>query len=251
VNAGISYKRLGCVVAIIFFAVTAMAQTKDTTAYSIHILSTGVINKTNDFRSYVLNNNFRFGLENKDYSINTAAGWIYGENQDRLTNNDVNTMADFNLRKTFPHFYYWGIATWERSVSLKLNHRFQGGLGIGYHIVDRRDTSFVISDGMLYESTGLYDTPDIGSDSTYSTYRNSFRAKFRIALNDVFKFDGFGFVQHSLSDRHDYVIKSQVNFYIKLIKWINFTTTLTYNKLSITGRENLLFTLGISADKIF
>lgn len=247
----VTIHRINFLVVFVVFAHSSAAQFNDTTNYFVHVGSTGIINKTNDTKSYVLNNNVRFSLYKKSYSVNAATAWIYGENQDRLTNNDVNAMVDFNLHKTFEHFYYWGIATYEKSVSLQLNHRFQGGLGIGYHILDKEKAVVVISDGILYESTGLFDTPEPGLDSVYSTYRNSFRIKFRMVLNDIVTFDGYDFVQHSLSDRRDYIIKSQTNLSIKLIKWLSFTTSLTYNKLSITGRENLLFTFGLNAEKYF
>ncbi|RYG24559.1 MAG: hypothetical protein EOO01_43315, partial [Chitinophagaceae bacterium] len=114
------------------------AQFNDSTNHLVGFSSTGVINKTNDGDSYVLNNNVRFGVRRKDVSVNAASGWIYGEQNDRRTNNDFNASLDFNLYKTFKHFYYWGLSTYEKSFSLKINDRFQAGLGVAYNIVDKK-----------------------------------------------------------------------------------------------------------------
>lgn len=183
--------------------------------------------------------------------MNTNNTWIFGENQDAITNNDFSSSLDFNLHKTLKHFYYWGLASYEKSISLKIDHRYQAGLGVGYHIVDRPKAVVILSDGVLHESSALYDTPEAGRDTTYSTFRNSFRLKFRFVIHDIITLDGSDFIQHSLSDRRDYIIRSQTTLSVKLVKWLSFNTSLTYNKLSATSRENLLLTFGLSAEKYF
>ncbi len=230
----------------------AAAQFNDSTFYLIHLGATGIINKTNDADSYVLRNNFKFGIEKKTISFNSGVNWIYGENQDIITNNDLSAAMDFNLYNKPPsNLYYWGLATYEKSVSLKINDRVQSGLGIGYDVIDRGENELVISDGILYEYSSLYDAPEAGVDTTYSTFRNSFRVKYKIQFTKSIHLDGTNFLQHSLSDRHDYIIKSQTNLNIKLASWLNFTAALTYNKLSATRRENLLATFGFTAEKYF
>jgi hypothetical protein len=231
---------------------SAVAQFNDSTFYHVHLGATGIINKTNETDSYVLRNNFKFGIEKKTISFNSGVSWIFGENQDVITNNDLSAAMDFNLYNKPPsNLYYWGLATYEKSVSLKINDRVQSGLGIGYDIVDRGGNEVIISDGILYEYSSLHDTPEAGVDTTYSTLRNSFRLKYRIQFTKGIHLDGTNFLQHSLSDRHDYIIKSQTNLNIKLASWLNFTAALTYNKLSATRRENLLFTFGFTAEKYF
>jgi hypothetical protein len=227
------------------------AQFSDTTNYFVHFGSTGTINKTNETDSYVLNNNLRFSIYKKSMSLNTSNTWIYGENRDAITNNDFNSSVDFNLFKTFKNFYYWGLGTFEKSVSLKINHRIQTGLGVGYHVVDKPKIVITLSDGILYESSDLYDTPESGLDTTYSTFRNSFRLKFRFIIKDRITLDGTDFLQNSLEDKQDYIVRSQTNLSVKLVKWLSFTTTVAYNKLNATRRENLLINFGLSIEKYF
>jgi len=244
-------KRL-VILALLLVATTRLyAQFSDTTNYFVHFGSTGIINNTNETDSYVLNNTLRFSVYKKRMSLNTTNTWIYGRNQDAITNNDFNASLDFSLFKTFEHFYYWGLGTFEKSVSLKINHRIQTGLGVGYQLIDKPNSLVVVSDGILYEASDLYDTPETGLDTTYSTYRNSFRVKFRFVFKERVTLDGSNFLQHSLEDRHDYIVRSQTNLSVKLVKWLSFTTSVTYNKLNTTRRENLLITFGLSIEKYF
>jgi len=230
---------------------TLYAQFSDTTNYFVHFGAAGTINKTNETDSYVLNNSLRFSIYKKSMSLNTSNTWIYGENRDAITNNDFNSSLDFNLFKTLQNFYYWGLGTFEKSVSLKINHRIQTGLGVGYHLVDKPKVVITVSDGILYESSDLYDTPETGLDTAYSTFRNSFRLKFRFVIKDRVTLEGSDFLQHSLEDRHDYVVRSQTNLSVKLVKWLSFTSSVAYNKLNTTRRENLLINFGLSIEKYF
>jgi len=230
---------------------TLYAQFSDTTNYFVHFGSAGTINKTNETESYVLNNNLRFSIYKKSVSLNTSNTWIYGENRDAITNNDFNSSIDFNLFKTFENFYYWGLGTFEKSVSLKINHRIQTGLGVGYHVVEKPNVVITVSDGILYESSDLYDTPATALDSVYSTFRNSFRLKFRFIIKERVTLESTDFLQHSLEAKHDYVIRSQTSLSVKLVKWLSFTTTVAYNKLNATRRENLLINFGLSVEKYF
>jgi hypothetical protein len=227
-----------------------LAQFNDTTNYFVNFASTGVINKTNEGNSYLLNNAFRFSLYKKDVSMNAATSLVYGKNQNNLTNRDFSSTLDFNLYKTLPHFYYWGLGSYERSFSLKIDQRVQAGAGVGYNIVDRPNSLVVLSDGILYEKSELATNAE-GVPETNEILRNSFRLKFRFVFNKVVTLDGSDFLQHSLSDRHDYIVRSNTNMSVKLIRWLSFTTSVTYNKLARTERENLLITFGLSAEKYF
>jgi len=228
----------------------ALAQFNDSVHYYANYTSTGTINKTNDGSSYVLNNNAKFNVSKKSMSFNMTTGWIYGQQQNKLTNNDVMSALDANLYKTFEHFYYWGLGLYEKSYSLKINHRLQTGLGVGYNLVDRKNAVFIVSDGILYEKSSMYENDELGRDQ-YETFRNSFRIKFHFVIKDRVTIDGSDFLQHSLSDKKDYIIKSNTSLSIKLQKWLSFTAALTYNKLNLTRRENLLFTYGLTFEKYF
>src|SRR5687767_4382253 len=86
----------------------AQAQFNDSTNYYINHTSTGIVNKTNDGSSYVLNNAIRFNFYRKHVSVNTTNSWIYGEQRNQRTNNDFMSMVDFDLYKTLHKVYYWG-----------------------------------------------------------------------------------------------------------------------------------------------
>ncbi|RAW01903.1 hypothetical protein DQQ10_08865 [Pseudochryseolinea flava] len=214
--------------------------------------ATGIVNKTNDGRSYVLNNNLRFSISKKRISANSSALWIYGKQNESRTNNDIIAALDFNIyeRRQPARFYTWGLASYESSFSLKINARVQTGLGIGYNIVDRPNVVFIVSDGILYEHSDLYQTPE-GIDNDYETARNSFRIKFRWVIKNRVTIDGSDFLQHALNDRKDYIVKSNTNVSVKLLRWLSFTTSLVYNKISLTNRENLLLNYGLTIEKYF
>ncbi|RYG01782.1 MAG: hypothetical protein EOO02_12010, partial [Chitinophagaceae bacterium] len=132
---------------LIFFDLSA--QFSDSTTKYISFGSTGVINRTNETRSYVLTNNMKFNIRRKDVSLNAGAGWIYGENNGTLSNNDFNSALDFNLYKTFKNFYYWGLATYEKSRSLRIIDRAQVGVGGAYTFVENKNAFVNLSEGML------------------------------------------------------------------------------------------------------
>ena len=227
-----------------------MAQFSDTTNYFINYASTGTINKTNDGSSYVLNNAFRFSMYKKSISLNSTNTWIYGKQQGQLANNDFMTILDFDVFKTDRHIYYWGLLNYEKSYSLKINHRLQTGLGIGYYIIDRKNFVFQVSNGILYEKNDLENVEGL-NNSNYSTYRNSLRLKFRILFNDILTLENIDYIQHAFEDRKDYILKSNTTMSIKLRKWLSITMAVTYNKLNITQRENLLVNYGISLERYF
>jgi hypothetical protein len=231
-------------------ATTSYAQFSDTVHYYLNYASTGTINKVNEGTSYILNNSLRFSVSKKEYSLNTTNTWIYGKQLSTLSNNDVYSGLDFSWYKTIPHFYYWGLASYEKSYSLKINHRVQSGAGVGYNIVDRQGVLVIVSDGLLYEKSGLYNLPEVGTQ-TYEVVRNSLRLKFRFIIRKIVTLEGSHFVQHALDDRHDYIIKSNTTMSIRLTRGVSLTTSAVYNKLSTTRRENLLVTYGILFERYF
>jgi hypothetical protein len=240
----------------LFFSVLVLGtadsfgQFNDTVNYYINFASTGNINKTNDGTSYLLNNNFRYSISKKSISLNTTNSWMYGKQLGNLTNNDFFSGLDFNLYKTLYNFYYWGLGSYEKSVSLKINHRLQTGAGIGYNVLNRKNMLVILSDGILYEKGDLYDGVETGSNE-YEVFRNSFRLKFRFIIREIVVIEGYDFLQHALSDRKDYIIKSNTSLSVKLRKWLGLTAAVTYNKLSATRRENLLITYGITVERYF
>jgi hypothetical protein len=225
------------------------AQFDDSTHYFTGFSSTGVINKTNEGASYVLSSGLRFNVRKKSVTVNSTNSYIYGLQRERLTNNDFTSTLDFNLYKTLPHFYYWGLANFDKSFSLKINQRVQVGLGVAYNVLDRQNAFINISDGIIYESSDLKlnDT----SSTVYKTYRNSFRFRHRFVINEIIVLEGTNFLQNSLTYKNDYIIKAVNSVSVKLRKWLSFTTSTTYNRIQRTNRENLLVTFGLTAEKYF
>src|SRR3954462_15793171 len=98
-------------------------QFNDTVHHYVNFGSTGIINRTNTGNSYVLTNGLRFNISRKNIRLNSTNSWIYGAQQKNLTNNDFTSTLDFNLYKAASHFYYWGLANYDKSYSLKINNR--------------------------------------------------------------------------------------------------------------------------------
>jgi hypothetical protein len=184
--------------------------------------------------------------------MNLSNLWIYGKQNQNRTNNDIASSLDFNIyeKRQPARFYVWGLASYESSFSLKINSRLQTGLGVGYNLINKPNAVLIVSDGILYEQSDLYQTSD-GVDNDYETFRNSFRIKFRWIIKELVTIDGSDFIQHALDDGDDYIIKSNTNVSIKVLRWLSFTTSLTYNKIALTKRENLLLNYGLTVEKYF
>jgi hypothetical protein len=229
---------------------SSYAQFNDSTNYYIKHSSTGSLNKTNDQNSYVLNNTLRFNFYKRNFSVNTINSWVYGKQQHILANNDYTATIDFDLFKTDRHLYYWGLLNYDKSYSLKIQDRFQGGVGLGYYLIDRKALVIQLSDGILYERSDLTNTEAV-ERRDYETYRNSLRLKLRLVHKDVISFENIDLIQHSLSDRKDYIVRSNANLSVKLYKWFSIAVSVTYNKLNITQRENLLMNYGLTFERYF
>ncbi|RYZ95445.1 MAG: DUF481 domain-containing protein, partial [Sphingobacteriaceae bacterium] len=160
----------------------AAAQFNDSTHYHASYLSSGSINKTKDGTAYLLNNGLKFNVKKKSVSLNFNNSWVYGRQRSNLTNNDFSTALDVNLYKTLPHFYYWGLANYNTSYSLKINNQLLTGLGIAYNFIDTKDAYLNVSNGVLYDKSDLFLT-DTTRD-IYHTYRNSFRLAFRFNVKE-------------------------------------------------------------------
>jgi hypothetical protein len=225
------------------------AQYSDSAFYRINATASGSLNKTNDQSSYLLNNALRFGVRKKSIALNWSNTWVYGQQQNALTNNDYSGTFDCNLYKTFPRFYYWALATYTTSYSLKINNQGQFGLGIAYSIVDTAELYLNISNGIIYEESDI-----VLSDTTrerYNTFRNSLRLSARWTTGEIFTIGGAGFLQNSLQYSNDYIIKANLSADLRLRTWLSLKAAVTYNKISRTARENFLFTYGIAIDKYF
>jgi len=229
----------------IFVNFYAKAQFTDSTNYHLVLSAAGSINKTNTDVAYLLNNALNFGIKRKSIVLNTSNSWLYGKQNKDLSNDDFSSTLNFNLYKTLPHFYYWGLLNYNTSYSLKINHQLLAGLGIAYNIVDKENFYVNISNGILYDKSNLL------TNEIYHTYRNSFRIQYHFSIKELIVFDGNNFLQSSFDRKEDYIIRSVNRLGIKLRKWITLNTSLNYNKMNITNRENLNLTYGLTLDKYF
>lgn len=221
------------------------AQFSDSTSYHLVLSAAGSINKTNNDKAYLLNNSLNFGIKRKSIVFNSSNSWLYGKQNKDLSNNDFSSSLNFNLYKTLPHFYYWGLLNYNTSYSLQINHQLLTGLGIAYNIIDKENSYINLSNGILYDKSNLL------ANEIYHTYRNSLRIQYRFSFNNWIVLDGNNFLQSSLDRKEDYIIRSVNKLGFKLRKWVSLNTTLTYNKMNITYRENLNLTYGLTLDKYF
>jgi hypothetical protein len=105
---------------ILLIYINSSAQNPDTSVYHLTHSTTGFVNRTTDGNSYLVNNNLRFNISKKRISTNSTNSWVYGSQESGLTNNDFSSTLDFNLFKSVSKFYYWGLATYDKSYSLKI-----------------------------------------------------------------------------------------------------------------------------------
>lgn len=236
-------------IVVLFSSEEVYSQFNDSVHHYVNFTSSGIINKTNNSSSYVLNNALRFNISKKSIRLNSSTRWMYGEQQKQLTNNDFNTSLDFNLYKTLPHFYYWGLANYDKSYSLRINNRLQAGLGIAYNIIDTTTAFLNVSDGILYENSNL--RINDSTNSYYSIFRNSFRLRYRFVISQVIIVEGTNFFQNSLSSKNDYIINANNSVSLRLRSWLSLTAAANYNRTQQTNRENILVTFGLTAERYF
>jgi hypothetical protein len=232
-----------------FLPFTLRAQFTDSTNYVVGYTSTGSINKTNDGQSYLLNNAVKFGVRKKTFSLNFNNNWIYGKQDAQLTNNDFSSSLDFNLYSKSPQFFYWGLANYNTSKSLKINNQLLAGAGLAYSLYDREGAYLNISDGILFDSSDLILTNEVRD--VYQTYRNSLRVVFKFSISSFIVLNNSTFYQPSLDRKNDYIFKSNSGLAFKVNQWLSLTTAFNYNRVSRTDRENLLFTYGLSFERYF
>lgn len=238
-----------CILIFLFFCRGLKAQFSDSVHYYAGFTSTGSYNRTNTSGYYLLNNGVKFSARKKDVRLNSTNKWLYGMQGEKLTNNDLSSSWDINLYKTLPHFNYWGLFNYNSSYSLKVNNQLQAGLGIAYNVIDRKLLVANVSDGIIYEYSDI--SPTDTTRKVYATPRNSFRLQVKWSIKDRLVFNGNGFLQHSLQDASDYIIKSDISLSVKIKKWLSITSAYSFNKVTRTRTENTLLTYGITIENYF
>ncbi|WP_443944591.1 DUF481 domain-containing protein [Pedobacter sp. AW1-32] len=228
----------------------SFAQFTDSTQYRIQATVGGNINRTDESKTYLLNNALKFGIGKKRFALNLNAGWLYGNQDDNLTNNDVNTTLDFNLYHSDSRsFYYWGLGNYLSSYSLNIKNQGQLGAGVAYSFIDTDKNYLNVSNGILFELTNRLINDSISEE--YTTFRNSFRISFKWTPKEFIVLSGMGMIQNSLQYKDDYILKANSAITFKVFKTLGLTSALTYNRFSETRRENFLLTYGLTFEKYF
>jgi hypothetical protein len=225
-------------------------QFNDSVHCYVNYSGTGNINRTSTGATYLLSNALQFQVNKKKVSLNSSVNHVYGSDPVAKTNDDLLAMLNLDLLKGVQKFYYWALAGYEKSFSLKVKNRLQAGGGVGYVFIDSPKANLELSDGILFETTDL-DIPDENGKISYQTARNSLRLKYRFLITKIFRFDGVNFYQPALTDGKDYILKLTTNFSIRLYKGLNLTASFNYNRQNITATENLLLTYGLAYEKYF
>jgi hypothetical protein len=233
----------------VLFCHVLSAQYTDSTPYYAGFHSSGTYNQTNAGTYYLLDNSLRLSARKKSMKYNFASKWLYGQQDEQLSNNDFSSILDVNLYKTFPHFNYWGLFSYLSSYSLKVNMQLQAGFGVAYNVIDRKNKILNISDGFIYDYSDV--TLTDSAREKYGTVRNSFRVQLKWETGRHFTFNGNGFYQPSLQYANDYIIRSDMGLGIRLKKWLNITVAFSYNKINRTRTENVLTTYGFMLERYF
>lgn len=234
---------------LLLFAQTGFCQFTDSTHYLVQYSSTGSINKTDESKAYLLNNALKLGIRKKSISLNFNNNWIYGKQNRQLTNNDFSSTLDFNLYNSQSKFFYWGLANYNTSVSLKINNQLLAGAGVAYNFFDTETAYLNMSNGLLFDTSDLMSPDDLRDK--YETIRNSLRVSFKFVLFENLVLSNTSFLQNALTTKGDYIVKTDAALNFKINKWLGLNTSYKYNRISRTERENSLLSYGLTFERYF
>lgn len=233
------------IILFLFLLLSFNAYSQDTTKYSANLTSTGSINKTFNSNTSLFENNLNLGVKSRDFMLNSTSDWAYGRQSGQLTNNDFSSTIVTDIYTKNHHVFYWALATFNTSYSLKIVNQFIGGAGIAYNFVYTKHVRVNLSEGVVYDEANLRN-PILD----YQILRNSLRFSYHFHYDNL-SLDGSNYLQNAFSDYHNYIIKSNTAFSIKLQKYISFVTALNYNDFTVNHHENLLLTYGLTLSKEF
>jgi hypothetical protein len=236
------------IIIILVLVCTAVDAQINDSSYLLSIAASGNFNRTNESKSYLLSNQIHFGVSKEAFDMNVNSNYVFGQQQQKRTNSDLSMAIDYN--RYIHHnrkFYAWGLTTYDKSLSLKINNRMQVGAGLAFSFIDTTSAYFNISDGLLYEKSNLQINDTL--QDVYHTIRNSLRVRGRVSVLKLVVIETSTFWQPSLQYSNDYVIKSVNGLSLKLNRWLSINAQLIYNTMSRLHRENLLTTFGLKVDK--
>jgi hypothetical protein len=209
----------------------------------------GNFTRSNDLRGYLFNNVAKASRDGRNLFWQATGGWIYSAQSGVRVNDDFTGVLESDVLKKKQRLYYWGFVAFDRSYSLKIDRRLQVAAGLGYTVAGGERGSLVITDGLLYERGEMTDS-ELGY-LNYDVWRNSLRIKYRWTPSAMLAVEGSAFLQPALFSWDDMIIKSTTTVFMKINKWLSLTASCTYNRLTLTGRENLIITYGVTMDHLF
>lgn len=241
--------RITCMLLLVAaMSATARAQWGDSTNYFIKLSSTNSINRANDKSAFLFNNGVGFSIRKERVSLNWNNTWLYGQQDGTKSNNDFSTSFDANFYRPDRKFFYWGLANYNSSFSLKIKNQLLAGAGVAYSFWDTETAYLNLSDGFLFDTSSILED-DLPVH--YQTVRNSFRVAYRFVVYSRVTLQGNNFYQPSLTDGSDFNVRLDNNASFALYKGLSLTAALTYNRVNRTGSENLLVTYGLSFERYF
>ena len=226
----------------------AAAQPNDSTAYYLQLSSTNSINRANAKSAYLFNNGLRFSIQKERIRLNWNNNWLYGQQDGNKTNNDFSSAFDANFYLPDRKWFYWGLANYNSSYSLKINSQLLAGAGMAYSLFDSEAAYLNISDGFLFDMSSILES-DLPLH--YQTVRNSFRLAYKFVVASFIVLQGSNFYQPSLLRASDYNIRLSNDLALPLNRWLSLKASIVYNRINRTDSENLLFTYGVAFERHF
>lgn len=210
----------------------------------------GSINKTGDGVSYLLQHGLGYQYRHQYDVLNARFKHVFGQSLNTLTNRDYTFGMDYNRFWTPGKIWYtWVLGNYTSSYSLNVLSQWQLGIGLAWNAVDRDDLWLNISDGIIYETGRIVNTELL--EENRQTLRNSLRINFGWVWKEKLEFKTVNYWQPSLHQISDYLVNSQTDLKYRFYKGFQLALSLSYNKASMTDKENLVFTYGISWSEKF
>jgi hypothetical protein len=235
---------------LIAISMNIYAQQQSDTLYQyLNLTATGTYNETEINRSYLFSNSLNYSIKKKKIKSDLQSRWLFGKERQQLTNNDLYNSFNLNWYKFSPNFNYWLLFNYNNIFSLKVNNQIQYGVGVAYDLVHQTNFNFNISDGLINEHSDIYLMDTLRT--VYQVLRNSLRLQLKINFGERFRFSSVSFLQSSLKNENDYILKEESTLSYMLKKWLSLTTRFTYDRINYIGREDLFITYGLTFERQF
>jgi len=203
----------------------------------------GMINSGNIERQLLRLNSSVECLLSPIFKFSSSPMWMYGQQNGNITEReyafDVHT-ALFYQKK----MYGIGFGEMEISRLRKIQHRYLGGLGAVYKIVDKSAVYISLSNAFVYEKTAFY------SESDIKIFRNSSRlqAIYHIGKSHICTIKNSIYYQPSLlSNNYRWSAELSIDFPISKSLKLNTSLQNIYESLVKEGTKNnnFFFTIGV------